>query len=62
MKLEVLRFESLSCVPGVIHAITTRKGGVSQGRCESLNVSYSVRDTAENVDENLRRAASTAVR
>jgi len=57
--LDVVCFESLSRVPGVLHAITTRHGGVSQGRCESLNVSYSVGDTAENVDENLQRAAES---
>jgi YfiH family protein len=33
---------------------------VSEGRCTSLNVSYSVGDTRENVDENIRRI-STAV-
>jgi len=30
---------------------------VSEGRCESLNVSYTVGDTTENVEENLRRVA-----
>jgi len=57
MSLELFRFESLSQVPGVVHAITTRDGGVSAGRCESLNVSYAVGDAVEHVDENLRRAA-----
>jgi YfiH family protein len=41
----------------VVHGISTRAGGVSEGRCESLNVSYSVGDASENVDENLRRVA-----
>lgn len=57
MTLDVFQFENLSAVPGVVHAVTTRSGGVSEGRCESLNVSYSVGDAEENVDENLRRAA-----
>jgi hypothetical protein len=55
----VFRFENLSQVTGVAHAITMRQGGVSVGRCESLNVSYSVGDSVENVDENLRRAADS---
>jgi YfiH family protein len=55
--LDVFQFENLLRVPGVVHAVTTRHGGVSEGRCESLNVSYSVGDPNENVDENLRRAA-----
>jgi polyphenol oxidase len=54
---DVFKFENLSSVPGVVHAITTRAGGVSEGRCESLNVSYSVGDRVENVDENLQRVA-----
>ncbi|HET6316284.1 MAG TPA: peptidoglycan editing factor PgeF [Chloroflexota bacterium] len=37
--------------------MTTRAGGVSGGRCESLNVSYTVGDLSQNVDENLRRVA-----
>jgi purine-nucleoside/S-methyl-5'-thioadenosine phosphorylase / adenosine deaminase len=32
---------------------------VSEGRCESLNVSYSVGDATENVDENLDRVATS---
>lgn len=55
--MELLRFANLSAIPGVVHAISTRAGGVSEGRCESLNVSYSVGDSTENVDENLRRLA-----
>jgi YfiH family protein len=57
MTVELLRFDNLSRVPGVVHGVTSRAGGVSLGRCESLNVSYSVGDTRDNVDENLRRAA-----
>jgi YfiH family protein len=57
--LDVFQFENLSAVARVAHAITTRSGGVSEGRCESLNVSYAVGDSDENVDENLRRAAES---
>ncbi|HEX8968939.1 MAG TPA: peptidoglycan editing factor PgeF [Chloroflexota bacterium] len=59
MTLEVLRFQILSRIPGFVHAVTTRHGGVSQGRCESLNVSYSVGDSADNVDENLKRVGES---
>jgi purine-nucleoside/S-methyl-5'-thioadenosine phosphorylase / adenosine deaminase len=59
VSLELFRFDNLSRVTGVVHAITTRAGGVSEGRCESLNVSYSVGDAEVNVDENLRRVAAS---
>jgi YfiH family protein len=55
VSLELLRFKQLEQVPGVVHAISTRDGGVSRNRCASLNVSYTVGDATENVDENLRR-------
>jgi purine-nucleoside/S-methyl-5'-thioadenosine phosphorylase / adenosine deaminase len=57
VSVELFQFSNLSEVTGVVHGISTRGGGVSQGRCESLNVSYSVGDTEDNVDENLRRVA-----
>src|SRR5437879_13568830 len=56
-ELDLFQFENLSAIPGVVHAVSTRAGGVSEGRCESLNVSYSVGDSSENVAENLRRVA-----
>jgi YfiH family protein len=59
VSVELLRFDNLSQIPGVVHGISTRTGGVSEGRCASLNVSYSVGDEAANVDENLRRISST---
>ncbi len=55
--MDLFRFENLAQVSGVVHGISTRSGGVSQGRCESLNVSYSVGDTRANVDENIRRVS-----
>jgi polyphenol oxidase len=57
VSLELFQFENLSQIPGVVHGISTRAGGVSAERCASLNVSYSVGDATENVDENLRRVA-----
>jgi purine-nucleoside/S-methyl-5'-thioadenosine phosphorylase / adenosine deaminase len=56
---ELFQFGNLSAVRGIVHGISTRAGGVSAGRCESLNVSYSVGDATENVHENLRRVAET---
>jgi YfiH family protein len=55
--LDLLRFDNLSQVPGIVHAISTRAGGVSRNRCASLNVSYTVGDDVDNVNENLRRLA-----
>jgi YfiH family protein len=57
VNLPLLTFRNLSSIPGVVHAVSTRAGGVSEGRCESLNVSYTVDDETERVDENLRRLA-----
>ncbi|MGM9663051.1 MAG: peptidoglycan editing factor PgeF [Oscillospiraceae bacterium] len=41
--------------PGVVHAFTTRLGGVSEGPYESLNLRFSCGDARENVLENYRR-------
>ncbi|MDB5445418.1 MAG: hypothetical protein JWQ97_735 [Phenylobacterium sp.] len=45
-------------LPGVRHAFFTRKGGVSQGIYEGLNVGLGSRDDALAVRENRRRAAA----
>jgi polyphenol oxidase len=58
VSLALFTFDNLSRIPGVVHGITSRAGGVSEGRCASLNVSYSVGDVTGNVDENLRRVAT----
>ena len=42
---------------GVRHGFTTRQGGVSTGRYESLNLGEKWGDDAEQVAENLRRVA-----
>lgn len=60
MSLDLFTFRNLSAVPGLVHGISTRHGGVSQGRCESLNISFSVGDTDANVEENLQRLARAA--
>ncbi|XBQ17663.1 MAG: peptidoglycan editing factor PgeF [Oceanicaulis sp.] len=41
----------------VVHAFTTRTGGVSEGPFESLNLSWSRGDDKSNVEENRRRVA-----
>ena len=58
MSLDLFTFRNLSAVPGLVHGISTRHGGVSRGRCESLNISFSVGDTQENVEDNLQRLAT----
>jgi len=50
-----LTFNVLSEIPFIRHGFTTRLGGVSEGCFESLNLSYSVGDAKEKVDENYRR-------
>jgi polyphenol oxidase len=57
VSLPLFQFDSLAQVTGVTHAISMRAGGVSEGRCESLNVSFTVGDASSNVEENLRRLA-----
>ncbi|MFW6299446.1 MAG: peptidoglycan editing factor PgeF [Oceanicaulis sp.] len=42
----------------IVHAFTTRKGGVSEGPYESLNLSWSRGDDKANVEENRRRLAA----
>jgi YfiH family protein len=57
VSLDLLTFPKLADVPGVVHAISSRAGGVSGGRCASLNVSHTVGDDDANVEENLFRLA-----
>jgi len=51
----VRRFESLEGLDGVVHGVSTRAGGVSDGAFASLNVGLHVGDEAEAVVENRRR-------
>jgi YfiH family protein len=54
----ILRSTLLSAVEGVSHAFFTRRGGVSRGLYESLNVGLGSGDDSEAVRENRRRAAA----
>ena len=54
------RFASLSGLDGVVHAVSTRHGGVSRGPFESLNVGLHVGDEQAAVLENRRRLCEAA--
>ena len=47
--------DAISAVPGVVHAFTTRHGGVSPAPFDSLNFADHHGDTNENLLENYRR-------
>ena len=53
--IEVLQSEVLSSFCNLLHFISTRKGGVSQGKYASLNLAYHCGDKKELVDENIKR-------
>ncbi len=55
--LPYLQFPNLKEVNFVTHLFTTRAGGVSKGKFESLNLSFSRGDDRADVMENYRRAA-----
>ncbi|MBR5799370.1 MAG: peptidoglycan editing factor PgeF [Lachnospiraceae bacterium] len=55
---EYLTFPGLDATGLVNHLFSTRKGGVSTGIYESMNLSYSRGDDKALVDENYRRIAS----
>ncbi len=55
--LPLLRFPSLAAFPGLVHAVSTRQGGVSPAPYASLNLSTSTGDSRENVDANHWRLA-----
>jgi YfiH family protein len=50
------RFERLSGAEGVMHAVLTRVGGVSQPPYATLNLGHTVGDDLAAVEENHRRA------
>ncbi len=54
----VLRSPLLSAVEGVSHAFFTRRGGVSRGLYDSLNVGIGSGDDPDCVRENRRRATA----
>jgi len=51
-------FEVLARVPGLSHAVSTRRGGVSRAPYDSLNLGLHVGDEPAAVRENRRRFAS----
>src|SRR5262249_20944250 len=51
----VLRFAALAGDTGLVHGISTRDGGVSDGPYATLNVSLVVGDERERVAENRAR-------
>ena len=53
-----LTFPVLDGAENVRHLFSTRKGGVSRGIYESMNLSFHRGDDAENVLENFRRIAA----
>jgi len=50
------RFEDLEDIEGLLHAVLTRIGGVSQGPYATLNLGHTVGDDLKAVEENHRRA------
>ncbi|MCX7707865.1 MAG: peptidoglycan editing factor PgeF [Anaerolineae bacterium] len=58
-ELAYYTFEVLDTFPELLHAITTRHGGVSTGPWASLNLTNGTGDRREAVEENLRRVADT---
>ncbi len=57
--LPLLHYPLLDKTGIVEHCFTTRLGGVSEGMCASLNLSFSRGDDPEAVLENYRRVAET---
>ena len=58
-KLPLLHYPLLNELNIVEHCFTTRLGGVSEGVCSSLNLSFSRGDDPKAVMENYRRVAET---
>ena len=53
--LPVFQFASLTGHAGLVHAISTRRGGVSPAPWDSLNLSHTRGDDTDRVNENHRR-------
>jgi len=60
MGVELLEFDNLSGEAGLVHAVSTRAGGVSAGPYSSLNLGESAGDEPEKAAENLRRFLAAA--
>src|SRR5277367_1762828 len=57
-ELPILQSPLLAALPGVRHAFFTRRGGVSRGVYESLNLGRGSKDDPAAVEENRARAAA----
>lgn len=56
--VEYIQFNNLNKYSDtLVHCFTTRRGGVSEGEYESLNMAFNKKDKRENVEENYRRIA-----
>jgi YfiH family protein len=53
--LEWLECTSFSRFPWLLHAFSTRRGGVSEGRAAGLNLGFVTADARANVEENRQR-------
>lgn len=53
-----LTFGSLAGVAGLVHGVSTRRGGVSCAPFDSMNMGFHVDDEASHVAENRRRFAT----
>ena len=56
--IPVWRFEQFSKFSSILHYISGREGGVSDGNFDALNLSFSVSDDNKNVEENRQRLAN----
>ena len=56
--IERIEGAALAGESGVVHAFTTRSGGVSKGPYDSLNLTWSRGDEKADIEENRRRVAS----
>jgi purine-nucleoside/S-methyl-5'-thioadenosine phosphorylase / adenosine deaminase len=55
--IKLLQFNNLSEYGDLVHFSTTRIGGVSSSKLESLNLGYTVNDNPKNVSQNLESLA-----
>jgi len=53
-KVGFIEYVSLNRFPWLLNAFSTRKGGVSSGQYATMNLSRTVGDSIENVNENFR--------
>lgn len=58
--LPLARFDSLRPQTGLVHAVSTRHGGVSQGHFATLNLGRAGGDDPDHVETNTRRLADAA--